>query len=165
MDVIESLLEAARWAPSGGNSQPGRFVFASHGADGFGDIVQCLMEKNQWWAKDAAVLIVAIANMRNRRTGQPNRWAPYDLGQSIAHLTFEAESRGLRVHQMGGFDPVKLTETLAIPDDFEPFTVVAVGHQGRPEQLEESQKAMELDLVRRRLPLSEVAFEGKFSSK
>jgi hypothetical protein len=32
-EVLQSALEAARWAPSGGNTQPWRFVYSLHGSE------------------------------------------------------------------------------------------------------------------------------------
>ena len=54
-DVLGSLFEAARWAPSSRNLQPWHFVIAARHRDpeGFARILGTLMEGNQIWAQHA----------------------------------------------------------------------------------------------------------------
>jgi nitroreductase len=159
--TLLALLEAARWSPSGGNSQPWRFLVAPREDEAlFARALACLDEKNQWWAKRASVLLLTVASLKHPRTGAPVKTAPYDLGQSIAHLTFQAESMGLRVHQMGGIDAAKIRTEFAVPEGFVPFTAVAIGTYGDPDALADSQKQQELDPVRVRKPLAETCFAG-----
>lgn len=120
-----ALQEAARWAPSAMNLQPTRLIVARRGTGTFAAIASSLAGFNQAWAPRASALIVALAEVE--RDGQDIRWAEYDLGQSIAHLSIEAASRGLVTHQMGGFDGTALTTAFDIPGEFRPVTVVAVG--------------------------------------
>nr|NLI50762.1 nitroreductase [Propionibacterium sp.] len=124
-DDLTALGEAARWAPSANNAQPSRFIVGRRGTPTFASIVAALRPVNQGWAPRASVLIVALAE--TQRDGRPLRWAEYDLGQAVAHLTVEAESRGLSVRQMGGFDPDALRAAFALPPELVPVTVVAVG--------------------------------------
>lgn len=122
---LRSLFEAARWAPSASNTQPWKFVAAHRGTEQFGLIYEALFELNQVWAGAASVLIAAFAEVT--RDGKPQRWAEYDLGQAMAHLTIQAEWMGLRVHQMGGFDPDALSASFAPGEAFVPVSVAAVG--------------------------------------
>lgn len=140
-----SLLEAARWSPSGGNGQPWNFILVerSNAAD-FQRAVNCLNEGNVVWAQNAPVLLIAVAKTV-RDTGAPNRWASYDLGQAVAHLSVQAASEGLVVHQMGGFDAERTREEFAIPAGYEPLTFIAIGersaHTSLPEALQERELA------------------------
>lgn len=125
-DQVGSLLEAARWSPSASNSQPWTFVVAPRGSTDHGHIAATLEGSNALWAPHAALLIVACACTVDG-SGRPLRWAMYDLGQSVAWMTVQAESMGLSVHQMAGFDREAVTQSLGLPEGVEPVTVVAIG--------------------------------------
>ena len=130
-EKLLSILEAARWSASGGNSQPWSFVVATQNEpDIFRKFVDALMPGNQTWAKDAPVLIVSVARTKRPDNGAPNPYALYDVGQAVAHLSVQAEAVGLKVHQMAGFDPAKMRLALNLPEGFDPVTVFTVGYQG-----------------------------------
>src|SRR5476651_2656722 len=59
--ALAALLEAARWAPSAGNTQPWRFVVARRGDRDFTTLVELLAIGNQVWARNASALILAAA--------------------------------------------------------------------------------------------------------
>jgi nitroreductase len=124
-DDLTALGEAARWAPSANNAQPARFIVARRGTPTFETIASALRRLNLEWAPRAALLIVGLAE--TARDGQPLRWAEYDLGQAVAHLTVEAQSRGLSVRQMGGFDADALRAAFDLTPELVPVVVVAVG--------------------------------------
>ena len=122
---ITALGEAARWAPSAANLQPTRFIVARRGTGTFETIVGTLAGFNREWAPNASALIVAVAE--TTREGKPMRWAEYDLGQAVAHLSIEATHRGLITHQMGGFDADALRSAFLLAEGLTPVAIVAVG--------------------------------------
>ena len=122
---ITALGEAARWAPSAANLQPTRFIVARRGTATFETIVGTLAGFNREWAPNASALIVAVAE--TTREGKPMRWAEYDLGQAVAHLSIEATHRGLITHQMGGFDADALRSAFLLAEGLTPVAIVAVG--------------------------------------
>lgn len=124
-DDLTALGEAARWAPSASNLQPSHFIVGARGTGTFEKIFATLMDFNTAWTPRASLLIVAIAE--TERDGKQLRWAEYDLGQAVAHLSVEAESRGLNVRQMGGFDPAALRAAFDLAPELEPVTILAVG--------------------------------------
>jgi nitroreductase len=145
------VLEAARWAPSAANTQPWRFVAARRGSDAFATVHAALMPGNQAWAGAASVLLVAAAETRGP-DGEQRRWAEYDTGQAVAHLSVQAQHQGLVVHQMGGFDPERLATELRLPAGVRPLVVVALGRHDPAAQLPEPYAARE-HAPRERLPL------------
>ena len=156
-EVIGSLLEAARWAPSCFNAQPWRFVVVTRDDEaGFERLACCLVDGNVW-AKQAPVLILSVAQRSFEHNGKPNRWAQHDVGLAVENLVLQAQAMGLGVHQMAGFDADKARELFAIPDDFEPIAVAAVGYPGEadslPEELAQRERA-----PRERKSLSAIAF-------
>lgn len=168
-DVAESdllaLLEAARWTPSCYNEQPWRFIICvkSREEAHWQAALGCLAEKNQLWAKNAPLLIVAVATNDFSQNGNPNPWAEYDTGAASAFLSLQATALGLVVHQMGGFSKEKIRDAFALPEDSTPMAVLAVGYQADVEILDDSFKEMELG-ERSRAPLTEIIYSGRWGS-
>jgi len=163
-EQIVDLLEAARWAPSSMNEQPWRFLIAEKDdPETFNKLLSSLNVNNQKWANNASVLILTMAKIDSEYTKQINKHALYDLGNSVAHLTFQAMTMGIYVRQMGGFDPEKTRAIFAVPDNFIPVSVLAIGYKGNLEYLPEDLKKKGL-AVRRRKDLNEIAFAGKFGN-
>ena len=133
---LSRALEAARWSPSASNSQPWRLIVARRGTDLHARIHASLMGFNQVWAGDSAVLIVAIAETATAE-GTAITHAPYDLGQSIAHLSVQAHHDGLVVHQMSGFAPEQIRAIAGLDERFVPMTVIAMGDLGDASSLPE----------------------------
>ena len=145
IEQIETLFEAARWAPSSVNEQPWMFVFATQDqTDLWERIYDSLSEGNKTWATNAPLLIVSMARTSFSRNGLPNPTASYDLGAANAFLSLQATAMGLNVHQMGGYDRDILRRNLNIPDNFELGVVMAVGFSGSPETLPDNLRTREL---------------------
>jgi nitroreductase len=133
-NAVTALLEAARWAPSANNSQPWRFLVTRRGEEGFDRLGGVLAPGNRSWARAASGLIL-VAAQGTDETGRPRPWALYDTGQAIAALTVQAESDGLAVHQLGGFDPDAARHTFDLDETLTPVVVVAVGRRDPEAQL------------------------------
>jgi nitroreductase len=96
-DVLQSLFEAARWAPSAINIQPGRFVYARRGTAEWEPLFGALMEMNQAWVVNASVLAYAISDRFRRKPGAeptPNRSHSFDTGAAWACLALQASHLG-----------------------------------------------------------------------
>lgn len=141
---LSTALEAARWSPSANNSQPWRFIVARRGTALHAQVVDALVGFNQTWARNAAVLVVAVAETATA-DGTAISHAQYDLGQAVAHFSVQAHHDGLVVHQMSGFDPEAVREFADLEERFVPTTVFAVGEFGDvstlPEVLQEREVA------------------------
>jgi len=158
------LLEAARWAPSSFNEQPWAFlVAAADDKEAFAKMLACLIEGNQNWAKAASILMLTFASPTFARNGKPNPHSWHDVGQAIAHLTVQATSEGLAVHQMAGILPDKIRATYTIPDGWSPVTGVAIGHPGDPQSLPEPLREREL-APRVRKPVDAFVFHGAWGT-
>ncbi|MGB2666803.1 MAG: nitroreductase family protein [Candidatus Acidiferrum sp.] len=158
-EVLRSLFEAARWAPSSNNEQPWAFLVATKDDPAYPKLLSTLVEFNQLWAKNAPVLAIAVSKLSFARNGHPNRNAFYDTGAAVAHLTTEASARGLFVHQMAGFDPQKAKELFTIPADWEAIAAFVIGYPGDPHSLPDTLRDREL-AQRSRKPLSEFVMSG-----
>jgi nitroreductase len=161
-EILRSLFEAARWAPSSNNEQPWAYLVATKDdAENFAKLLGVLVEFNVNWAKHAPVLALSVAHLKANRDGKPNRVALHDVGSATAQLTFEANTRGLLVHQMAGFDAEKARQTFAIPPDWEPVAAMAIGYPGNPDSLPDKLREREL-APRTRKPTSEFVMTGSW---
>lgn len=162
-DDLLALLEAARWAPSCFNDQPWRYVVCDKSSDetSWQKAFALLAEKNQLWAKNAPVLMLAVATSKFNHNGSPSRWGMYDTGAASMALCLQAVALGLAVHQMGGYDNAKAREVFGIPDDCTPMAMMAVGHQGDVGLLADGFKDQETG-PRNRAPLAERFYAGRW---
>ncbi|MEK6783803.1 MAG: nitroreductase family protein [Bacteroidota bacterium] len=144
-EKIESLFEAARWAPSSVNEQPWMYIYATKDqTELWQKLFDVLNENNKTWAQHAPLLILSLARKNFIRNDQPNGSAKYDLGGANAFLSLQATHLGLNVHQMGGFDRQRAMEVLNISDAYEFGAMMAIGYPGDPEILPEHLKQREL---------------------
>jgi nitroreductase len=142
---IDSLFEAARWAPSSVNEQPWLYLYATKDQHAlWNKIFECLNDSNKVWAVNAPLLIVSLARKNFTRNDKPNQSARYDLGAANAFLSLQAAHVGLNVHQMGGYDAAKAKQNLNIPDHFETVVIMAIGYPGDVALLPENLKLREL---------------------
>lgn len=156
-DILLSVLEAARWAPSAFNYQPWRFIVAKTKEEKE-TFYSFISEGNLTWCKKAPVLILILSS--KLRDGQPFKSHSFDVGAAWGYLSLEAVRQGLMTHPMTGFDFIKARELLHIPDEFDIEALVAIGYQGDKEQLPES--LQEREAPNHRKPLNELLFSGQF---
>ena len=144
-EKIQSLFEAARWAPSSSNEQPWVYIYATKDQpELWGKLFDTLMDGNKIWAARAPLLIMSLIRKNFVRNEKPNGSAKYDLGAANAFLSLQATHLGLNVHQMGGFDRQLATNNLNVPDSHEVAVMLAIGYLGDPEILPENLKQREI---------------------
>lgn len=125
---VERLLEAARWSPSAGNSQPWSFVTAGRGDDLHKMLVPLLAASSRRWAPHAALLVVNICHRYVEGTDwDSSEFAEYDVGQSVAHMTLQAHTMGLSARQFRAFDREAVQSELALPAHWVAMTMTAIG--------------------------------------
>ena len=159
-EVLASLFEAARWAPSSGNGQPWSFLVATkENAVEFDRLASVLVPGNAW-AHKVPVLALSVAAL-DRAPEKPNRHAYYDMGLAAENIAIQAISMGLAIHQMAGFNVEMAREVFEIPPRHDPITMIAIGYPGDPNSLPEDLRKNEL-APRQRKPISDFVFRGKF---
>ena len=132
-DDVEALLEAARWAPSGRNSQPWTFITGHRGDPTHARLLPFVVGRSDW-AVDAGVLMVSICESTDLPFGV------YDVGGAVAHLTIEAEARGLHVRQFATFDRAGLAAEFGIEEPRRALTMLALGVAAPGVQVPERQR-------------------------
>lgn len=158
---LQSVLEAARWAPSCFGDQPWRYIVsnkATH-AQGWQLIYDSLVEKNQAWCQHVPVLIAACHDTQFTMNDNPNKYGAYDTGAASVSLCLQARALGLMTHQMAGFSAELIREKFSIPPRFEPIAIIALGYQIAEDEIPEQFKEREL-APRKRNALSDNFFLG-----
>lgn len=160
-DQLKVLLEAGRWAPSCNGDEPWRYLIWDRGRDpqGWQKAFDCLSDNNKKWVKNVPLLMLSCAGSIFGATGKPNRWTQHDTGAASVSMALQAVAMGLIVHQMGGWDVDKARAAFAIPAEYTPMAMIAVGYQTNPDILDDETKAKELR-PRARKPIAECFFEG-----
>ncbi len=167
-DKIHRMFEAARWAPSSYNEQPWAFIVATkEQPEEFAKVLQCLIEFNQGWAKEAPLIFLTVAHLSFDKNGHPNRHAFHDVGLAMGNFSVQATAEGIQVHQMAGVIPEKARELFAIPEGWDIVTGVAAGYPGDLATLSEQlrQREMDAQLASRQVHLSLAEVGEKRSSR
>jgi len=152
-EMLNSILEAARWAPSCANAQAWNFVVLrdsevrtkAHEA----------LSRGNAYAKAAPVMILVAAKEDG---GCPAHGLPYftmDVGLAVENMLLQTVHLGLMGHPTAGWNETQLKELTGIPDEYRIVTVVFIGYEGDPSMLDE--RTLEKEKApRKRKELSEI---------
>lgn len=143
---INSVFEAARFAPSGWNFQPWYFYWAKKGDISYNKIISCLTKYNRF-AKTAPILIVAcfIKEFKGKKT-----YYRHDLGAAVMSLVLQAQHLGYYSRQMGEFNKNKLIKLLNINKTHHPFVIIALGRLGNYKNIDDKLLNRELEIKPRK---------------
>ncbi|HEY5523070.1 MAG TPA: nitroreductase family protein [Desulfuromonadaceae bacterium] len=159
-EELMTLFEAARWAPSSGNNQPWRILYARRSSEHWPLFYGLLTDSNKTWCASAAVLVLFVS-CAAFPSGKLCRTHSYDSGAAWMSLALQGSMKGYVVHGMEGFDYERARSQLNIPDGFTVEAMAAIGLPGRIEELPEPLQAREAPNDRR--PLTQTICEGPFS--
>ena len=140
-DMLNSILEAGRWAPSCMNAQASNFIVLRE-PDVLAKAHEALSRGNAF-AKTAPVMIVVAAR---EDAGCPAHGLPYfamDVGLAVENMLLQAVHLGLMGHPTAGWNESQLKEVLGIPEEYRIVTVAFFGYEGDPEMLDEYNRARE----------------------
>lgn len=136
-EKILQLLESARLAPSGSNTQPWHFIVVKS------ELTKQKLAKashNQKWMLSAPVFIVCVADIRCRIEGTVdvilNENSPQeelkqilrDTSISMEHILLEAENLGLGTCWVAWFTQDEIRPILNIPTDKYVVGIITVGY-------------------------------------
>jgi len=127
-DLLQQILEAGRWAPSGANAQPWRFVVVTRR-----DTLKVIAEACYYSAfksghvGEAAALVVICAD---RKSGSPT----YLLDCAIAgtNMTLMAHALGIGSCWIGAFEEDTVRKILNIPETIRSVALIAFGYAAHP---------------------------------
>ena len=136
------ILEAARWAPSGGNKQPWTFVYVK-------DPEVLRMVKNcspGFYGEAAAAIVIGIK-------GRPRETALLDVGFAAENICLAAHSLGIGSCPIASFTKEAIRMILNAPEDWEPVLIISLGY---PDEIPKPPP---------RKPLSELVYLNFFGRK
>jgi len=142
--VVETVLEAARWAPSWSNVQCWKFIVVRDSSTK-SKLADALIanpdigEKNPAdnAIRNAPVVIVACAELgksgfyHGEAATDKGDWYMFDVALAMQNLALAAHSLGLGTVHVGSLDAQKAAEILKVPEG---FCVVEVTPLGYPDQ-------------------------------
>ena len=140
---LKIIFEAARWAPSGHNSQPWQFYFAKKGASAYKKLLATFNKYNQSWAYSAPLFILATFIPKDNKNRYP--FARYDLGTAVFSLVIQAQSLGYYSRQIGLFNKSKVKKIFSLNKYCKPYIVIAMGKIGDFNQVPSEIMEYELD--------------------
>ncbi|HEX2146229.1 MAG TPA: nitroreductase family protein [Pseudorhizobium sp.] len=165
-ETLLTILDAGHWAPSSGNNQPWRFIYALRDTESWPVLLDILNAGNRRWAQNASALIIFVSrSFRISTQGErkPAYTHSFDTGSAWFSIAAQAMKLGYHAHGMEGMDREKAIQMLDIPEGFRVEAACAIGKLAPKETLPED--LQERETQSRRKPLSEVAFEGRFAGE
>jgi nitroreductase len=154
-ETMEALFEAASWSASSMNEQPWEYLFAEKGSSAFEQMIDCLMDGNQPWAKNGSHMLISLAKRKFNDKDRDNRHHMHDVGAANSALLMQAAHIDIYGHMMGGFHMDKALSAFGIDSEkFEIACFIVLGHLDVPEKLDEPFHKRELQ-PRTRKPVSE----------
>ena len=155
--ILETVLEAARWAPSWANTQCWRFIVV-HDSNIRAELAGTLYEGNPATdaIRSAPVVIVACAELGKSGSHDgvletdKGDWFMFDVALAMQNLVLAAHSLGLATVHVGRFDAKKAANILEVPEG---YCVVAMTPLGYPAETKDP---------RPRKELAEIVFYDKY---
>ena len=128
-DKLLKVLEAARLAPSGGNSQLWKFIVVK---DGKRRQQLAKAASGQAFVAQPPVVIAAVALMPERiqQCGVPAY--AVDLAIAVDHMTLAAVNEGLGTCWIGAFDQEEARKVLGVPAKYQIVALLPLGYPAQP---------------------------------
>lgn len=157
---VRDILEAGRWAPTWGSTQPVRFLVGIRGDETFDGLAENLSRGNAW-AKAAAALVL-VTTRDDVDDANATTYGAVDLGLAVGQMIIQAVSTGHIAHPMAGFEVPGVIERFSIPAAERPLVLLAIGTLAADTSTLDP-KIVEKDARERtRRPLEEIAFAGQW---
>lgn len=139
------LVEAARWAPSAGNSQPWAFITSRRGDQTHARLTSHLAASSRRWAPSASILVANLCHRHVEDTDWDfSEFASYDLGQAVAHMTLQAAALGLAARQFRAFDRDAVAAEFGVPPHWQVTTMTAFGRSSDPQPARDRRSGADL---------------------
>jgi len=126
---VERLIDAARWAPSAGNTQPLELVVVKDM-----ETKRKLSEAalNQTFIEKAPVVIVVCADLNRSSRGYGSRgerlYSIQDTAAATENILLAAQELGLATCWVGAFRDKEVAKAVKAPKNMKPVAIVPVGH-------------------------------------
>ena len=128
-ELLEKVLESARYAPSAGNYQPWEFIVVRN-EPLKADLTEGCFD--QRWMLDAPVFIVACINSRLAGAVYGERglrlYGIQAVAAAIQNMLLTADSLGLGACWVGAFSEIIVARVLQCPDYVRPCAIITLGY-------------------------------------
>ncbi|NMC58873.1 MAG: nitroreductase [Candidatus Methanofastidiosa archaeon] len=145
-EIVSSLAEAARLAPSCFNNQPWRYVFITD-PEVLKNMHSALSSGNEW-ARSASMIIAVFSKKENDCLIKDREYYLFDTGIATAFIILRATELGLVAHPIAGYSPKKTKEILGIPEDMNVITLVILGKHSSQTNPLMTEKQIEIEKKR-----------------
>jgi nitroreductase len=125
---LQSVLEAARLAPTADNKQPFQ-VIVIHTKDRKADLAR--IYSRRWFSQPPLVLAVVSIPAAAWRRIDDKSYDDVDAAIAMDHMILAATSLGLGTCWVADFDPVAARQVLGLPHDVEPIAFTPLGYPAR----------------------------------
>ena len=145
-ETVENILEAARWAPNGGNLQPWRFVIVLD-PEKRRAVAGAAYGQGFLALAPVVIAVCAVPDESATKYGPRGRelYCLQDTAAAAENILLAATERGLGSCWVGAFDEAAIGRALELPRSWRPVALIALG---RPTEAEPQ---------RSRRPLSEIS--------
>lgn len=133
-EKVDALVEAARLSASCFNNQPWRLVFAMR-KQSLDAVKGALAKGNVWATRAPLIVVVAAKEPDDCQLSDRRNYFLFDCGLAIGQLELRATELGLIAHPIAGYDPVRVKESLDIPEEYIVITLVICGYPGGDDSL------------------------------
>lgn len=159
---LQTVFEAARWAPSCYNEQPWLFLYTQNPAL-HAKVAATFAPTNHLWAQHSPVAGVIFGRRRFTHNDKENAFHAFDAGAAAFAMSLQANRLGLGTHLLGCFDPEPCYELFDVPrEDYVALAAFVLGHRGAPTTLPEEYQAREQPSARKEL--ASIAMEGRYQA-
>ena len=121
-ELLERVVDAAQWAPSGGNRQRWRFVVVTSPAT-----VDLIRQLTPGILGDPPAILV-ICSLREGDDTIASRMGGFEYAMAAQNAMLAAHALGLGACPVGSFSSTAIKELLSIPAGVEPEILIAIGH-------------------------------------
>ncbi|MCW1296740.1 MAG: nitroreductase family protein [Candidatus Parvarchaeota archaeon] len=128
-EKLIQILDAARWAPSAGNTQDWMFIVVK---DKGKKIQLAEIALGQFWMVNADLFIVVCTNLNKIKFAYGKRgeelYSIQDATAAIQNILLAAHDLGLGACWVGAFDEAGAARILKIPEEFRPLAIIPIGY-------------------------------------
>ena len=127
-ELVVGLVDAARWAPNGGNLQPWQFVVVADPSRKR-DLAAAALGQGFVAAASVVIVVCALPEVSARHYGERGRslYCLQDTAAATENLLLAATAAGLGSCWVGAFDEGAVARALELPAAWRPVALVPVG--------------------------------------
>ena len=149
-DLIRTVLDTARLAPSACNRQPWSFIVL----EGEQGREICSRAYDREWIRTAPAFIIVCGHHDEawHRSFDGKDHTDVDVSIAVEHICLAATALDLGTCWVCNFDPAPIRKAFNIPDHLEPVAIIPIGYPAHPDAVP----------AKTRKSLDEIVRKGKF---